>query len=185
MPRYFDKPEDVIFNPDIEIVPRYDHILYDSIADGRYPVNFLKNHVPKGIDWIDPTTLEKEERTEYLGRFRDALMEDAATERKLRNRIDDAIGLAVKRARWNFTTAIPIYYLNQETICLLLPLALFDDSTVDLALVVTRTPAGGYSGETLYKLRWAYEHARLICRPDNNWLQNIHPDTETGDDVDF
>jgi DNA-directed RNA polymerase subunit RPC12/RpoP len=47
---------------------------------------------------------------------------------------------------------------------------LVDDDKVDLALIVSRTISGGYSGETVYPLNWAYEHARLVCKPDSNWL---------------
>jgi hypothetical protein len=65
-----------------------------------------------------------------------------------------------------------------------LPIALVDDDKVDLALVVTRTAAGGYSGETVYKLKWAYDHARLVCRPDSDWLTPSAGDgAEEDDDI--
>lgn len=169
-PKYFEKAEDVIFNPDTSVQPRYDHIVYDSIERDRYPLEFLEKHVPSGIQWKDPSKLEKPERVAFLRDFRVALEADARTDRDIRNRIDDAIALAVKRARWNFKTAIPVYYLKKNSISLLLPIALVDDDKVDLALVVTRTAAGGYSGETVYKMKWAYDHARLVCRPDSDWL---------------
>ena len=169
-PKYFEKAEDVIFDPDTPIQPRYDHIVYDSIEKDRYPAEFLRKHVPSDLEWKDPTKLEKPEREAYLRSFRVALEADARTDRDIRNRIDDAIELAVKRARWNFKTAIPLYYPKANAISLLLPIALVDDDKVDLALVVTRTAAGGYSGETVYKLKWAYDHARLVCRPDSDWL---------------
>ena len=183
-PKYFEKAEDVIFDPDTAIQPRYDHIVYDSIEKDRYPSDFLEKHVPSGIEWIDPSKMEKPERAAFLRDFRRALEADARTDRDIRNRIDDAIALAVKRARWNFKTAIPLYYPKANAISLLLPIALVDDDEVDLALVVARTTAGGYSGETVYKLKWAYDHARLVCRPDSDWLTPTAGDgTEEDDEI--
>ncbi|MEZ5885267.1 MAG: DUF3825 domain-containing protein [Paracoccaceae bacterium] len=180
-PTYFKKAEDVIFDPGTSIQPRYDHIVYDSIEKDRYPIEFLAKHVPANFAWRDPASLEKSEREAFLRGFRNALEADARTDRDIRNRIDDAIALAVKRARWNFKTAIPLYYPKANAISLLLPIALVDDDRVDLALVVTRTAAGGYSGETVYKLKWAYDHARLVCRPDSDWLT---PGADDGADED-
>jgi hypothetical protein len=53
---------------------------------------------------------------------------------------------------------------------LLLPLALVDDEQVDIALVVTKNPSGSYQGRTVLPLDWAYQNARLVCRPDSDWL---------------
>lgn len=182
--RYFDKVEQVIFDPDIQIAPRYDHIIYDSIKRGRYPIEFLERHCPRGLVWKDPATIPKEERESFLHDYQVAVESDPRTDRDIRNRMDDAIELAVKRARWNFKTAIPTYYPRGDNISLLLPIALVNDETVDLALVVTRTNAGGYSGETVYKLNWAYDHARLVCRPDSDWLTPVDADQEDELDQD-
>ena len=32
------------------------------------------------------------------------------------------------------------------------------------------TPSGNYQGQTILTMRQAYKHARLICRPDSDWL---------------
>ena len=52
----------------------------------------------------------------------------------------------------------------------LLPLALVSDEKVDIALVVTRNPSGSYQGRTVLPLGWDYKNARLVCRPDSDWL---------------
>jgi Domain of unknown function (DUF3825) len=180
--RYFNKLDQVIFDPEVLIAPRYDHIVYDSIARGRYPAEFLRKHCPKSVQWIDPGDLSKEDRELFLSSFVDGVKSEARIDRDIRNRVDDAIELAVKRARWNFKTAIPLYYPRTGNISLLLPIALVDDERVDLALVVTRTAAGGYSGETVYKLNWAYDHARLVCRPDSDWLTPQSGDEDEEED---
>ncbi|MDR2006776.1 MAG: DUF3825 domain-containing protein [Acidaminococcales bacterium] len=53
---------------------------------------------------------------------------------------------------------------------LLLPLSLTDDDVVDLALVTEKATAGNYLGHTILLLDWAYGNARLITRPDSDWL---------------
>ncbi|MBI2222176.1 MAG: DUF3825 domain-containing protein [Acidobacteria bacterium] len=59
---------------------------------------------------------------------------------------------------------------NSQRPTLLLPLAIVDDEVVDIALVVTRNPSGSYQGRTVLPLDWAYQNARLVCRPDSDWL---------------
>lgn len=169
-PKYFKSADEVVFDPNIPVIPRYDHIIDDSIARDRYPVEFLRQHVPEGFSWRDPSWMSEPERSQFLQAFTKALKQDPKTERNIHNRLDDAIDLAVKRARWNYQTAIPLYFPRKNSICLLLPISLVDDGKVDLALIVSRTISGGYSGETVYPLNWAYEHARLVCKPDGNWL---------------
>ena len=66
---------------------------------------------------------------------------------------------------------------------LMLPLSLEDDSHVDIVLVVELTPAGNYQGQTILTLQQAYVDARLLCRPNSEWLttanlSNIKGDTE-------
>ncbi|MEH1818847.1 MAG: DUF3825 domain-containing protein [Nostoc sp.] len=59
-----------------------------------------------------------------------------------------------------------------------MPLALVDDTQVDIALVTEKTQSGSYLGHTILLLGWAYSNARLVCRPDSDWLiaQNIVQD---------
>lgn len=49
-------------------------------------------------------------------------------------------------------------------------MCLVSDEQVDMALAVEKTPSGNYIGHTALPLDWAYKNARLICRPDSDWL---------------
>jgi hypothetical protein len=51
-----------------------------------------------------------------------------------------------------------------------LPLCLVNDRDVDLALVVENCGNGNCLGHTVLPLDWAYNNARLVCRPDSDWL---------------
>lgn len=84
--------------------------------------------------------------------------------------IEGAIKLAQKKIEANYRLAVPQYYKGK--IQLLIPLCLIDRNRADLALVVTKSEEPKcYLGHTCLPLDWAYNNARLIARPDSDWLQ--------------
>lgn len=90
--------------------------------------------------------------------------------------VETAKDRALKRLEQNYKTAIPQYYwgVNGEEregkLQLLLPLCLADYDHADMALVVDRQEAV-YFGHTCLTLDMAYNNARLVARPDTEWLQ--------------
>lgn len=82
---------------------------------------------------------------------------------------------AVERVRRNYKTAIPQFYRDGNTgigkMQLLLPVALLSRDNVELALAVDRLDSGVYLGRTALPLDWAYNNARLLTRPDKDWLR--------------
>ena len=90
--------------------------------------------------------------------------------RSLISRLDDAIELAQKRVEWNFKTAVPAFYPTKNTMSLLLPLDLTENEQPNVALVVKLMESGAYIGQTILTMKVAYNNARLICRPDSDWL---------------
>jgi hypothetical protein len=85
----------------------------------------------------------------------------------LQNLVKGAIDSALERVRRNYKTAIPQYY--QGSIQLLLPLSLTDPKRADLALVVEKF-SDFYRAATCLTLDMAYNNARLLARPDRDWL---------------
>lgn len=89
---------------------------------------------------------------------------------ELRRQLIGAIDEVKKRARTNYKIAVPQYYDNK--IQLLLPLCLTIGSpNPDLALVVHRLNESTYTARTCLTLRMAYSNARLIVKPQSNWLR--------------
>lgn len=80
---------------------------------------------------------------------------------------------ADEKMRWNFRTAIPSYYPRMNAMSLLLPLCLVDELHADAALVVQLMASGNYQGQTILTMEQAYMNARLICRPDSDWLTTL------------
>lgn len=80
-----------------------------------------------------------------------------------------AIEQMKKKVTANYKIAVPQYY-NQK-IQLLLPLCLVNPDRPDLALVVTKNEEYNYyQGHTCLTLDMAYNNARLIAKPESNWL---------------
>lgn len=82
---------------------------------------------------------------------------------------------AIERVRRNYKTAIPQYYRDGRSgngkMQLLLPVALLSRDRVELALAVDRLGPEVYLGRTVLTLDWAYNNARLLTRPDTDWLR--------------
>lgn len=78
------------------------------------------------------------------------------------------IDTSIKRVMANYKLAVPHCFKNQ--IQLLLPLCFGKTDEPDLALVLTKMPGGYYQGHTCLTMEMAYNNARLIAKPESNWL---------------
>jgi hypothetical protein len=174
---YFRNTADMLYDVSAE-EPKLDyrHIIVENTY--RLPLNFLKENVPQSFLLEDTTEMSYQNKNFYFEQFGQAIEEDARVYRFIKARLDDALRLAIKRVKWNYKTAIPMYFPTQNIMSLLLPLAMVNDNQVDIALVTEKTQSGSYLGHTILPLDWAYSNARLVCRPDSDWLiaQNIVQD---------
>ncbi len=82
--------------------------------------------------------------------------------------IDGAIQHALRRVERNYRTAVPQFY--KGNIQLLLPLCMADRAQADLALAV-KDEGEVYIAYTCLTLDMAYNNARLIAKPDSDWLE--------------
>lgn len=97
----------------------------------------------------------------------------------------ETVRLAIKQAEFrvnqNYKTAIPQFYwpsrdaTDPGRIQLLLPLCLENSAKADLALSVDKEGAV-YRAATVLTLDMAYNNARLVARPDREWLEPIPQD---------
>ncbi len=84
--------------------------------------------------------------------------------------LDSALEKARKRVRRNYKAAVPQYYNGK--IQLLLPLCLVSKDKADLALSVEKD-GKRYISKTVLPLEWAYSNARLLAKPDREWLNPV------------
>ena len=103
-----------------------------------------------------------------LGRFPMHLQ--GADDAELRRQLVGAIDEVKKKVRSNYKIAVPQYY--DSKIQLLLPLCLTSGSpNPDLALVIHKLNDTTYTARTCLTLKMAYNNARLIVKPQSNWLK--------------
>ncbi len=89
---------------------------------------------------------------------------------ELRRQLFGAIDEVKKKVKTNYKIAIPQYYDGK--IQLLLPLCLTAGSpNPDLALVIHRLNDKTYTSRTCLTLKMAYNNARLIVKPQSDWLK--------------
>lgn len=182
--KYFQRKEDLLYDLDRELLCDYDHIIIDNVH--RLPVSFLCNQLYDYTEAAESLKVLREDPTRRemaYKKLRNLLNNGSKWCNRLTNRMKEAIDLAKKQISWNFKTAIPSYYPTGNSMSLMLPFSLEDDSHVDIVLVVELTPAGNYQGQTILTLQQAYVDARLLCRPNSEWLttanlSNIKGDTE-------
>ena len=87
------------------------------------------------------------------------------------NAIEGATKFLKQKVIRNYKVAIPQWYTPDQKIQLLLPLCIISPDKADLALVAAKDSAAGlYRIRTALRMDMAYSNARLITRPDREWL---------------
>lgn len=121
------------------------------IFDAKCNINVHFRHILKDPDNID------------------RMPQEIKNSSNMQSALIGAIDIMKKRVTANYKIAVPQYFDGK--IQLLLPLYLLEKPQPDLALVVTKNQAGNsYQGHTCLTMQMAYNNARLIAKPDSNWL---------------
>lgn len=188
--RYFSDLKDLLYDPERQLIADYNHILIENLD--RLPMEFIKQECYNDglVDKL-ATQAEHEknerERKKVCRELAAYINSRPHLVKRLRNRLDDAIDIAKKQVRWNYKTALPLYYPKGDCMSLMLPLCLQEDEKVDVAFVVQLTESGNYQGQTILTLPQAYLDARLLCKPNNEWLSTERAvglmDLEEMDDI--
>lgn len=170
---YFERNEDLFYNNANQLHTDFEHIIIDNIK--RLPIQFLYDQFFDNADARDiadriRASRDRVIRGDLYERLKRIIIENDRLFVRIQNRLKDAIELAQKRVRWNYKTAIPSYFPKRDTMSLMLPLALVDETKPDVALVVELTRSGSYQGQTILTLPQAYIDARLVCRLTGDWL---------------
>lgn len=173
----------LLFDPDPKkLTVDTDHIIIDHPS--RLPEEWVTRALGKSIK-----KAENESIAQYDARLGEFISNDRNAVTHLKHLLEQAVNIALLRCQWNYKTAIPYYdpnavkQGNTDNIGWFLPLCVSKGLRYDpfAALVVTKLPSGRYQGQTIYKLSWAYRCARLVCRPDSDWLA---PSTSSDEDIE-
>lgn len=173
---YITEVSDLLYDTRCRMAVNYDHILTDNI--GRIPLSYLRdacNRYSEAVALIDKAEKQRYGSPGYNRTMR-ALADfcettdNAFLSERIRSDFKRAIEKATKRIRWDYKTAVPIYYPAYNMLSLMIPLCLDSDDRADVALLVEKTESGNYLGHTILTLPMAYLDARLLCRPGSDWL---------------
>lgn len=171
--RYFRSKQDLLYDPEYPFYIDHDHILIDNIH--RLPLSFLREELRSDdealaiLDDIESSS-SQQNQSELFDDIRAIVENNSRLLRGFISHFDDAVALARKRAEWNYRTTIPTFYPKKDIMCLLLPLDLTEDGIPDVALVMEPMETKAYLGQTILTMEMAYKNARLVCRPDSDWL---------------
>ncbi|NBI16946.1 DUF3825 domain-containing protein [Neglecta sp. X4] len=128
--------------------------------------------------WEDPTKLIFDPRKELIVNVEHIIQDNKARfpnpfstmpDYQLQLIIDGSVKAARERLRRNYKIAVPQYFITSGTIQLLIPLCLAAQDTADLAIIV-EDYGTMYRASTCLTLDQAMNNARLLARPDRDWL---------------
>lgn len=88
----------------------------------------------------------------------------------VRNYLRGALENLVPKIRRNYKVAIPVYYVEERRMQLLLPFVSATGTDTSCFLVEREDATKTYRLKTIFDLDQAYFSARLITRPDKDWL---------------
>ena len=150
-------------------------VLIGFFTESQHPMTLFSDHPETADYFTDPVELLYDRRMKLVKKV-DHIIEDRLDRfppkyqehpERLPGALSMAVDRAVQRVHRNYKTAIPQF--NRGKIQLLLPLCLDDPVKADMALVVGRE-GNVYKGHTVLTLDMAYNNARLLTRPDDEWL---------------
>ncbi len=155
---------------------------FKKSSDWDFVDNFGSSPPPLADYFDDPSVLLYDRRCELyinydhvmenIERFPKHLQENKYVARQL---LTSAEATTKKRVYRNYKTAIPQYYRDRGkagSVQLLLPICLENPTKADFALVAEKSDSSNaYRCSTILTLDMAYNNARLLARPDTEWLQ--------------
>ena len=171
---YWTDPGELIFNPALQVQLNLDHIIRDNLnrfpaeLGGHLDVNGVPTDLAVSPDIEDEAAIESNEEEPIETHHVVYTVPLAA-----RNALEGAMKHSIRLAQRSYRIAVPQYHWGK--IQLLLPLYLRDSSRPDLALTLERHGAWYRAATVLYP-DWAFRHARLLSRPNSEWLGGFRTD---------
>lgn len=181
-PKYFEARSatvwDLKFTANNQItIPDYDdeHILIQRCD--RLPLEFYR-HADSYSKRLKEILDSSDDDSEKYRNIRDYLKQKPDEEANhtysaLQNNLYTVISTAVKRLSWNWRAVVPCYNPEENIFCYLLPVCFGSRNKTDRALIASSNNINGemvYQIHTVIPLDWAYLDARLVCRPESEWL---------------
>jgi len=123
-------------------------------------------------DYVFDTSygLDKEAFDHLLERAKERAGLPNVSDEVIRNYLRGAIENLIPKIMRNYKVAIPVYYVEEKRMQLLLPFFSATPGDISSFLVEREDAHHCYRVKTIFDLDHAYFSARLITRPDKEWL---------------
>lgn len=167
---YIQNYDDVIYDTSLPVDVNWEHIILENID--RMPTELIRQVCFGSFDVLAPSQINDNDKERYYNELRNVLESNPMRLSIISSMMDMAVETAKHRVAWNYKTAIPVYYPTDDSVHLILPLALNinEPEEISIALVMTKTPSGRYRAVTIFTLDMAYSNARLVTKPSSDWL---------------
>jgi len=161
-------------NPTIEC---YWHF-FKFFRQGEYEVNKFAKLPDMAFYWDDPSKLIYDTRKELVVNLEHILADNkprfpapynTMPDYNLKMYVNGCILSSINKLQRNYKIAVPQYFFTANAVQLLIPLCLITPQTADLAIVV-EDYGTMYRASTCLTLDMAMNNARLLARPDRDWL---------------
>jgi hypothetical protein len=152
-----------------------DRDILRHVGDPPLMAEYVTTAADLVYDWRRPLRLAYEHILgDNIERFPEQLR---AQPLRAKQALDYAVTWTLKRVRRNHKIVVPQWYpkLRDSGAQFLMPLDLTGSGHADLALVVSKVGDVAYRGHTVLTLEMAYTNARLVARPDSEWLKPVAP----------
>lgn len=157
---YWSDPSELVLNPNLRIELNVDHIVRENLS--RFPVELGGRLAGDGI----PGDLDDSEEPAPVA-------VDAPVPLATRNALEGSLKHSIRLAQRSYRVAVPQFYWGR--IQLLLPIYLRSADAPDLAVTLEKH-GDWYRAATVLYPDWAYRHARLLARPNSEWLGGFRTD---------
>lgn len=169
---YWTDPAELVYNPQLQVQLNLDHIIRDNVT--RFPTELGGHLDVNGIPTDLAATPDIESDAATSAHATPTSVEKGAdVPLATRNALEGAMKHSIRLAQRSYRIAVPQYHYG--TIQLLLPLYLRTSARPDLALTLERH-GSWYRAATVLYPDWAYRQARLLTRPNSEWLGGFKTD---------
>jgi hypothetical protein len=114
--------------------------------------------------------LDKEAFDHLFDRAKERAGLPSQSDEVVRNYLRGAVENLIPKILRNYKWAIPVYYVEEQRMQLLLPFYSANQGDISAFLVEREDAHRRYRIKTIFDLDQAYFSARLITRPDKDWL---------------
>lgn len=185
-PKYFAARSSTVWELEFDsnngvTIPEFDdtHILIQRCD--RLPLEFFRNNAgfSERLKEILDSETDDAQKYKNIREFFAPILDHTANNEVSRiyniihTALTNVIQVATKKLSWNWRAVVPCYNPERDEPCFLLPVSFCDPSKPDRAMIASANEemrTVKYTIHTVIPLEWAYLDARLVCRPESEWL---------------